>query len=83
MYTRLGLGFVSFSKVTRVILQDKANLKKRKVIGIINEFFSGDYKPLFITLEGSAKKKGHCRYPRVITRGSICYYRCDHSFSIH
>lgn len=57
MYTRSGLGFVSFSKVTRVILQDKTNLKKRKVIGIINEFFSGAYKPLLIIMEGSAKKE--------------------------
>lgn len=46
-------------------------------------FFSGDYKPQFIILEGNANKKGHCRFPRVITKDTIGYYRCVHSFWIH
>lgn len=53
------------------------------MVRIINVFFSGDYKPQFIILEGSANKKGHCWFPRVITKGSIGYYRSVHSFWIH
>lgn len=58
-------------------------LAEKEVVRIINVFFSGDYKPQFIILEGSANKKGHCWFPRVITKGSIGYYRSVHSFWIH